>query len=99
MSTPQASRSRVEICQGDMLKFRCERSPTCVVMYMLPDHYDTLEVLLREYMLMGAKILVYTWSLKGDYWTHRLVQHGPRWWMYHDVACQVVKNSGLIAPS
>mmetsp|Transcript_59958 Transcript_59958/g.109831 ORF Transcript_59958/g.109831 Transcript_59958/m.109831 type:complete len:96 (+) Transcript_59958:208-495(+) len=79
---PDRCKELVEIRHGDILDMELTETPTCVTMYLMPDHYAKLEAMLERFIAQGMKVVVYAWSLKGEHWKSRLVDEGNGWWLY-----------------
>eukprot|EP00444_Apocalathium_aciculiferum_P048982 CAMPEP_0183513184 /NCGR_PEP_ID=MMETSP0371-20130417/12040_1 /TAXON_ID=268820 /ORGANISM="Peridinium aciculiferum, Strain PAER-2" /LENGTH=204 /DNA_ID=CAMNT_0025710379 /DNA_START=18 /DNA_END=629 /DNA_ORIENTATION=- len=79
---PEHLRKLVEIRLGDLVTMELEVQPTCATMYLMPEHYGTLEPLLERLASQGVKLIVYQWELRGDRWKQRLVAQGKGWWLY-----------------
>mmetsp|Transcript_130633 Transcript_130633/g.418120 ORF Transcript_130633/g.418120 Transcript_130633/m.418120 type:complete len:114 (-) Transcript_130633:83-424(-) len=79
---PERLRKLVDIRLGDLVTMELEVQPTCATMYLMPEHYGTLEPLLERLASQGVKLIVYQWELRGDRWKPRLVAQGKGWWLY-----------------
>lgn len=85
---PDTCNGLVSVEHGDLLEVDYKEMPTCVTMYLLPQYYWKLYPLLESFLSSGARLVVFTWELRGDYWASKVVKHGspvdnqPSWWMY-----------------